>query len=311
MKNKELNSFIKEVGDSAFKRLNDLNIPPYPKYYQDSFKEFLKDKKNKEIEALVKKNSYLIEPIVENQDSKIVDNCYYIAKESIKEFSKTNEHIKKSSIDLSKITKDLEDLDNTKLLESFNDFHKNLLKTLKEADSTIVKLQEEILELEKESNIDPLTKLYNKRALLKDLETILEFGKDKKLDLTLIIFDLDDFKKINDTYGHIAGDKTLIYISKVFKSSLRSEVKTYRFGGEEFVVILNRIDINEAQKIANRILKTISDSKLIYKNSTINITMSGGLTEHQQNDTIDSIIDRADQALYEAKNSGKNRVVIK
>lgn len=310
MKNAELNDYIKHIGNDAFKRLKDLNIPPYPKYYQDSFKEFLKDRKNKEIDALMKKNSYLIEPIIDNQDSKMIDSCYHIAKESIKEFSKTNEHIKKSSIDLSKITKDLEDLDNTKLLESFNDFHKNLLKTLKEADTTIIKLQEEILQLEKESNIDPLTKLYNKRTLLKDLETILDFGKDKNLDLSLIIFDLDDFKHINDTYGHIAGDKTLIYVAKVLKNSLRSEVKTYRFGGEEFVIVLNRIDIQKAKKIANRILKTISESKLIYKNNTIKITMSGGITAHKAKDTIDSIIERADKALYKAKDNGKNRVEI-
>ena len=308
MKNQELNKFIKEIGNDAFKRLNELNIPPYPKYYQDSFKEFLKEIKNKEIDTLMKKNSYLIEPIIDIQDSKAVDSCYHIAKESIKEFSKTSENIKKSSIDLSKITKDLEELDNTKLLDSFNDFHKKLIKTLKEADTTIIKLQEEILQLEKESNIDPLTKLYNRRALLRDLETMLDFGKDKKLDLSLIIFDLDDFKKVNDTFGHIAGDKTLIYVAKVLKNSLRSEVKSYRFGGEEFVIVLNRIDLAEAKKIAERILKTISESKLIYKNSTIKITMSGGITEHKENDTIDSIIERADKALYEAKESGKNKV---
>ena len=308
MKNQELNKYIKEIGNDAFKRLNELNIPPYPKYYQDSFKEFLKEIKNKEIDTLMKKNSYLIEPIIDIQDSKAVDSCYHIAKESIKEFSKTSENIKKSSIDLSKITKDLEELDNTKLLDSFNDFHKKLIKTLKEADTTIIKLQEEILQLEKESNIDPLTKLYNRRALLRDLETMLDFGKDKKLDLSLIIFDLDDFKKVNDTFGHIAGDKTLIYVAKVLKNSLRSEVKSYRFGGEEFVIVLNRIDLAEAKKIAERILKTISESKLIYKNSTIKITMSGGITEHKENDTIDSIIERADKALYEAKESGKNKV---
>ncbi len=316
MKNKELNQYIQRVGTEAFNRLKQLNIPPYPKYYQDSFKDFLKngDSKNAEIVALLKNNRYLIESIDNNQDAHMVDTCYSIAKESIKEFSKTNESIKKiskkSSIDLNKITKDLEDLDSTKLITSFNEFHSNLLKTLKEADGTIMKLQEEILQLEKESNIDPLTKLYNKRALLKDMENILDFGKDKKLDLSLIIFDLDDFKNINDTYGHIAGDKTLIYIGKVLKNALRREVKTYRFGGEEFVVILNRVEVQEAKKIAERILKTIGESKLIYKNNTIQITMSGGITDHRPGDTTDSIIERADKALYEAKTSGKNKVVI-
>ena len=310
VKKEELNNFIKEVGEEAYKRLQKLDIPPYPKYYQDSFKDFLKDKKDKDVETLLKKNAYLIEPINNDKDSYMADSCYHIAKESIKEFSKTNEDIKKTSIDLSKITKDLEDLDNTKLIESFNDFHKNLLKTLKEADKTIIRLQEEILELEKESNIDPLTKLYNKRALLKDLESILEFGKDRDLDLCMVIFDLDDFKKVNDTYGHIAGDKTLIYIGKVLKNSLRNEVKAYRFGGEEFVVLLNRIGLDAALKIAQRIIDTISESKLIYKSNTINITVSGGITSHKKGDTPDSFIERADSALYEAKNDGKNKIVV-
>ncbi len=311
MKDTELNDYIKEVGDSVFKHLKELDIPPYPKYYQDSFIEILKAKRDKKIDSLMKKNSYLIESIINIKDHKVVDSCYSIAKESIKEFSKTNEHIKKSSIDLNKITKDLEDFDYTKLIKSFDEFHKNLIYTLKEADKTIIRLQEEILLLEKESNIDPLTKLYNKRALFRDLERILEFGKDKKLDLSIIMFDLDDFKKINDNYGHVAGDKTLIYIAKVLQNNLRSEVKSYRFGGDEFVVVLNRIELDEAQKIAKRVLKIISESKLRYKNSTIHITMSGGATEHIQNDTVESIIERADEALYKAKEEGKNKVVTK
>ncbi len=314
MKNDGLNDYITKVGKEAFERLKKLNIPPYPKYYQDSFKDFLKEGKNKEIETLLKKNIYLINTIENNQDAHMVESCYDIAKESIKEFSRTNENIKKisqkSSVDLNKISRDLQDLDNTQLINSFNSFHNNLLKTLKEADNTIIKLQEEILQLEKESNIDPLTKLYNKRALLKDLDNILNFGKDKNLDLSLIMFDLDDFKAVNDTFGHIAGDKTLIYVGKVLKNALRSEVKTYRFGGEEFVVLLNRIETKEAKKIAERILKTIGESKLIYKNNTIQITISGGITAHKENDTIDSIIERADEALYRAKKFGKNRVEI-
>ncbi len=314
MEQEELSKYVKKIGTESFKRLEELDVPPYPKYYQDSFKDFLSNAEDKELKRLVERNRYLIDPIDTTQDIQAINSCYHIARESIKEFSKANESIKKiskkSSIDLNKITKDLEELDNTQLITSFNEFHSNLLKTLKEADGTIMKLQEEILQLEKESNIDPLTKLYNKRALLKDMESILECGKNKTLDLSLIIFDLDDFKHVNDTYGHIAGDKTLIYVGKVLKNALRREVKTYRFGGEEFVVVLNRIDTKEAQKIAERILKTISDSKLIYKNNTIQITLSGGIAHHKAGDTTDSIIERADRALYEAKNAGKNRIVV-
>ncbi len=312
MDNNELNDFIKNIGKKAFKRLEELNIPPYPKYYQDSFKDFLKDK-DKTI-VYLEKNSYLIDAIPNNNDNDITDTCYKIAKESINKFSKTNEDIKKisnkSSIDLNNLSKEIENFDGTKILESFNGFHKTLQNTLKEADDTIMKLQEEIIKLEKESNIDPLTKVFNKRALIKDLGDILNCGLDKKLDLTVMMFDLDDFKKVNDTYGHIAGDKTLIYLGKILKNSLRNEVKVYRFGGEEFFIVLNRIDIEQAKKIGDRILETMRKSKLLYKSSTIRITLSGGITSHKKGDTLDSIIERVDSALYRAKNSGKDRIEV-
>ncbi len=312
MNNNELNDFIKDTGEKAFKRLEELNIPPYPKYYQDSFKDFLKNKD----EAIVclEKNSYLINAMPDNNEINITDKCYKIAKDSISEFNKTNENIKKistkSSVDLNQLAKEVENFDNTKILESFNDFHKTLQNTLKEADDTIIKLQEEILKLEKESNIDPLTKVFNKRALIKDLGNILRCGLNKKLDLTVIMFDLDDFKKVNDTYGHIAGDKTLIYLGKMLKNSLRNEIKTYRFGGEEFLILLNRISLEEAKKIGNRILETMRKSKLLYKNNTIQITLSGGITSHKEGDTLDSIIERVDLALYKAKNSGKDKIEV-
>jgi len=299
MDDNELNELIKDVGKKAFKKLEESNIPPYPKYYQDSFKDFLKNK-DKSIVCL-EKNSYLIDAMPNDTEINITDN-------------KTNENIKKistkSSVDLNQLAKEVENFDNTKILESFNNFHKTLQSTIKEADDTITKLQEEILKLEKESNIDPLTKVFNKRALIKDLGNILNCGLDKKLDLTVIMFDLDDFKKVNDTYGHIAGDKTLIYLGKMLKNLLRNEIKTYRFGGEEFFIVLNRISLEEAKKIGNRILETMRKSKLLYKNNIIQITLSGGITSHKKGDTFDSIIERVDLALYKAKNSGKDKIVV-
>ena len=160
--------------------------------------------------------------------------------------------------------------------------------------------------MERESNIDPLTKAHNRRVLIKDLEELLNFGKDTDLDMHLVMFDADDFKQINDSFGHIAGDKTLIFLSKLIQNSLRRGTRIYRYGGEEFVVILNRTSRDEAIKVVDRIIKETSDSKLLYKNHDIHLTLSAGICSHQHPMSADDILDKADKALYEAKRSGKN-----
>ena len=181
-----------------------------------------------------------------------------------------------------------------------------VLQELQIADETIAKLKLEVERLERESNIDPLTKAHNRRVFIKDLDEVLSFGKDKDMDMHLIMFDADDFKKINDSFGHIAGDKTLIFLSKLIQNSLRRGTRIYRYGGEEFVVILNRTSYEEAVRTVNRIIKEIGESKLLYKGHDIHLTLSAGICSHKQNISADEIIDRADKALYEAKKSGKN-----
>jgi diguanylate cyclase (GGDEF)-like protein len=124
----------------------------------------------------------------------------------------------------------------------------------------------------------------------------------------MLMLDLDDFKIINDTYGHIAGDKILIFISNILKKTLREVDKIFRYGGEEFIIILNRTDNIFCSKIANRILELIRVNNLVYKGETLHITGSIGTTMFKEGDTPDSFISRADKALYKAKANGKNQI---
>ncbi len=307
-KNEQIAGKIEKIGNDTFKKLINLKIPPYPKYYHDTFMDILSDPRNKDVLDLSKKYNYLFSTSEINPS--VEDSCFNITKESVQEFENSNITLKnisnENTIDIDNIKKEPGNIDAKKVLYSFDNFQKQITKELDNADKTITRLKLEIEKLERESNIDPLTKTYNRRVLIKDLEDIIEVGKERTLDMQVILFDADDFKNINDTFGHIAGDKTLIYITRLIQNSIRKGIRIYRYGGEEFIIILNRTQLKDGIKVAERIIKNADESKLLYKGNTINLTLSAGITNHLKGDSAETIIDRADNALYLAKKAGKN-----
>ncbi len=297
-----------QLAEESFAKLKDLNIPPYPKYYHDTFVETMQKNGDAEILDLSKKHGYLFSNA--SHEELLSENCFGLMKQGLEAFVKSNDNLKTISdataINIDAIKKDYESVDTHQILQAFDNFQDKIFQELQAADETIVKLKLEVERLERESNIDPLTKAHNRRVLIKDLEELLSFGKDTDLDMHLVMFDADDFKQINDSFGHIAGDKTLIFLSKLIQNSLRRGTRIYRYGGEEFVVILNRTSREEAHKIVDRIIKETSDSKLLYKNHDIHLTLSAGICSHQHPMSVDDLLDKADKALYEDKRNGKN-----
>jgi len=242
--------------------------------------------------------------------------CFDIAKQSVESFKQTNfkiEDIAKShtfEIDNIINSKDKSiNLDNFQ--KSFYYFQNNILNELENANHTIKALEEEIEELQKQSNIDPMTKLYNRKALKNDLELLHKISQDKNINICIMMVDIDDFKQINETYGHLAGDKVLILLSRLIKSAIRETDKAYRYGGEEILIIFNRTKIEDAKFVAERILNTVRTNKIIYKGDVIKMTLSIGLTTYKPGDTPQKLLERTDSAIYEAKNRGKDRLVIK
>ncbi len=193
------------------------------------------------------------------------------------------------------------------ITEKFYAIQKHMSDEVIKANSIISKLMQQVKTLEETSKLDPLTKVFNRRALSDYLETVCS-KENLKYELHLLMIDIDDFKFINDNYGHIAGDKILIFIANIFKRTLRDGDKIFRYGGEEFVIILNRIEKEKCMQIASRLLKLVSNNNLIYKGETLQVTMSIGTTKLNEKDTPDSLIIRADEALYKAKKNGKNQI---
>ncbi|MDD2906230.1 MAG: GGDEF domain-containing protein [Sulfurimonas sp.] len=193
------------------------------------------------------------------------------------------------------------------LTEHFNSIQTHMNDEVQKANSIILQLVEQVKKLEETSNLDSLTKVYNRRALSSYLSEICA-RKNINYGIHLLILDVDDFKVINDTFGHIAGDKILIFIANILKKTLRDGDKVFRYGGEEFVIVLNRITDEHCKNITLRILELIRKNKLIYKGQSINVTMSIGATKYKESDNEDTLMSRADKALYRAKNSGKNQM---
>ncbi len=173
----------------------------------------------------------------------------------------------------------------------------------------ITQLQEYTYELQFQANHDNLTKLFNRQKFNEELNKEILRENRYQHNLSIIMFDLDDFKKVNDTYGHDVGDVVLMKISQVVKEVTRTTDIVARWGGEEFMILLPETSKNEAQKIAEHI--RVSISKIAFAEFEHQITVSLGIAEYiVDKDTKESFLKKVDLALYEAKRGGKNKVVL-
>ena len=160
--------------------------------------------------------------------------------------------------------------------------------------------------------VDNLTKIPNRYSLFKFFEREFTIAQRSKKDLCVFLFDIDHFKLINDTYGHAAGDQVLIKFANILTKQFRSTDILARYGGEEFIAVLPDIKPVHALMIGHRALDHVSSAKFVVSNAkTIHVTTSVGLTDIRETDmSPGDMLKRCDEALYNAKNSGKNRLCL-
>jgi len=158
---------------------------------------------------------------------------------------------------------------------------------------------------------DSLTGLYNSRHFFDQLDKEIKRSDRYLHPISLIFIDIDNFKEINDTHGHMIGDNMLAVIAKRIKACLRSNDSAFRFAGDEFTIILPETTASEAKFVADRILSKFSDeSFVINEKEVLDITPSIGIAEYQRNEGHQQFVHRADVTMYEAKQGGGNRVII-
>jgi diguanylate cyclase len=211
--------------------------------------------------------------------------------------------------DLSQLQNFIEDIikDTNKMAES----SRQLNQELEEATSQIQTLNKQLEETEREVLLDALTGLNNRKAFDRKINDLCEkFDKDEGF-FSVVMLDIDFFKKFNDQYGHQVGDEVLRIVGSHLKKNLKGKDFPSRYGGEEFIVLMPDTNLGKAYIVAEQIRENISKKRLkIKKTGQVigNITASLGVSEIREGDTAISVVERADSALYLAKNSGRNNV---
>ena len=165
--------------------------------------------------------------------------------------------------------------------------------------------------LKKLSIQDPLTELFNSRHFYAQLGDEIQRAERYLHPLSLIFIDIDHFKAINDTYGHMVGDQALLLIAKKMQASLRSQDTAYRFAGDEFTIILPETTSDNAKFVADRIKAEMEKESLVIREQEIaKITLSMGVAEYQRNEKKEQFVHRADVTMYEAKKKGRNSIAV-
>lgn len=187
-----------------------------------------------------------------------------------------------------------------------------LEQKLEASRDDIASLQRDLDDVRRESLLDPLTKIANRKSFDEGMEVAIAEAADTNQPLCLMIIDIDHFKNFNDTYGHQTGDQVLRLVAMTVKSNIKGKDLAARYGGEEFVAILPSTDMEGAVIVAENIRKAIQAKELLKRSTNEKlgrITASFGVAAFRPGDTAAMLIERADRCLYAAKHAGRNRVV--
>lgn len=187
-----------------------------------------------------------------------------------------------------------------------SDTHEDLVATRLALDH----IKNELQETRQQLNEDALTGAQNRRAMDAVLAQEVARSRRSGNKLSVAMVDIDHFKDVNDKYGHNAGDDLLLHITTVTKSVLREADTLVRYGGEEFLLILPESETRGAEFVLNRLKQVIKKSPLIYEGKKISVTFSGGIAQLKPDENGHALVIRADAALYQAKQAGRNRIVL-
>jgi diguanylate cyclase len=253
--------------------------------------------------------------LVREELKKVFTEIIGAIKNTNHHFSKSENHLEAineslvpslSEVDVEKIVKQIKS-EITSLESSSTSFRKRLQQATHEIDQLKIKMAR----YRKEALKDPLTRIDNRRGFEKKLKEAIGSANDAGTSLCLIMADIDHFKKINDTHGHLVGDNVLRMVAATIKDSIKGKDLVARIGGEEFAVLLPETPPDGAAKLAEYMRLAFERLDLKKKNTGENlgkVTLSFGVTVYKKNERAEDFVNRADKALYQSKTSGRNKV---
>ena len=192
-------------------------------------------------------------------------------------------------------------------IRNLEDHNKRLQNELEETRKAVAQQSQKLEEAKEEARVDALTGLPNRRAFDERIEQAHTAFTEQGTSYAVALLDVDHFKKFNDLHGHAVGDKVLEVVGEVLRRTQRGTDHIARYGGEEFVVLLERLPGHQAKSVVDRQRGRIGNSSLRADGKDLSITVSAGVAEVQPGESIKSVLERADQALYAAKEAGRDQ----
>ena len=303
----------------------------FEKQVDDLSETFVTEKKTKTVETIFERHKKTIPAFIKGQKEylnnreKEIWEMVGLQRTAITALGTENQVYNRKVYERSK------ELENITMLNDIKIMKKDLKKEVETIQATVHKKEEqdkrqmdalakqisslnvELKKVKTKAMTDGLTKAYNREAFDRYIRKIVDQNTIKRSPFSLLMLDIDDFKKINDEYGHQIGDRVLVAFVRKCTEFIRDEDFLARYGGEEFIITLPGASLRNAMKKARRILKAIAETHYtIDKNKggkKLSITTSIGVASFRKNDSVSTVIGRSDQALYQAKRTGKNRAV--
>nr|WP_314898820.1 diguanylate cyclase [uncultured Deefgea sp.] len=267
-------------------------------------------------QSQVKHSLVEAQAVLKNMLTSFIDRLGYMSESTDKYHDKINTYAEKidSANDLTSIRHVMEDLlqDTRSMQLNVRRSRDDLFEARKQADEAhhrVKELEAELSKLSDKVREDQLTGALNRRGLEEAYEVETSRAIRTSSPLAIALLDIDNFKKFNDRQGHAAGDTALIHLVKVVKDLVRPTDTVARYGGEEFVVLMPETDIAGAIQVMQRVQRELTKRFFMHNNEKMLITFSAGVTLYRAGEARDAAIERADQAMYHAKKSGKNRVI--
>lgn len=196
-------------------------------------------------------------------------------------------------------------------LDTINTEYTTVNTELEDYKKQVARLQNDLNKYKTESITDHMTGLYNRKYMEMKLTEEIDRFQRTGIPFCVVIIDIDHFKSVNDKYGHLIGDQVIKHLANLMKDNIRKTDFAFRYGGEEFMMLLTNVDVRNATHVSDQIRKKLEATNFSLKEKSFNCTASFGIALFKKNDTAESVIKRADERLYQAKQGGRNRIVSK